>query len=164
MFIEQALLVGSCPRHGAIFDSRLIKSIKKERTHVLPVTFVTAERIWNAGNREPQIFCQRLRESCRHPSQPIHVVRESDEFRGETYVLQSHFDPVSSCGVPKAPDVGDTRCSETALHSQGFSRSSESLFALDDIGGDLVEPGSSSDDLRRFEGQRLASYYVMSGS
>jgi hypothetical protein len=72
--------------------------------------------------------------------------------------------PVSSCGIPKAPDVRDTRCSKPALHSQGFSRSSESLFPLDDIGGDLVEPGSLSDDLGRFKGQGLASYYVMSGS
>src|SRR5438552_18792911 len=98
------------------------------------------------------------------PSQPIHIIRKCDEFSRDAYVLERHLDPVSSCSIPKAPDVRDTRSSKPALHSQRRSRSSKSFFPLDDIGGDLVEPSSSSDDLGRFEGQGLASNYVMSGS
>src|SRR3989442_2998697 len=111
---------------------------------------MAAERVWNAGHWEPEVLRQRLREPRRHPSQSIHIIRESDKFRRDPYVLQSHLDPVSSRGIPKAPDVRYTRCSKPALHSQRFSRSSESLFPLDDISGDLVEPSSSSDDLRMF--------------
>ena len=131
---------------------------------MLSIAFMAAERVWNAGHWEPEVLRQRLGEPRRHSSQSIHIIRESDEFRRDPYVLQSHLDPVSSCSISKAADVRDTRCSEPALQSQRLSRSSESFFPLDDIGGDLVEPGSLSDDLRRFEGQELASYIVMSGS
>src|SRR2546425_5767639 len=125
---------------------------------------MAAERVWNAGHWEPEVLRQRLREPRRHPSQSIHIIRESDEFRRDPYVLQSHLDPVSSCSMSKAADVRDTRCSEPALQSQRLSRSSESFFPLDDIGGDLVGPGFLSDDLLRFQGEAEAGDLVVSGS